>query len=87
MEGVQDITIFLQMFSEDPTAFSPLWSVVQRNISINILQQHVDPSLQNAEQVERSVPTNKILAWAIHHTQTDDRVPHIILASQRGAPE
>lgn len=76
------------MLSEDPAAFGPFWGVAQRNIPIDILQQHIDPSLQNAEQVEQSVHKKpKILAGVIHHTQIDDKVPPIISASQRCVAE
>jgi len=44
--SVSDPTILLQMSDEDVAGFRPLSGVVKWNVSVHILQEHVDSSLQ-----------------------------------------
>lgn len=83
--GVQSFTIFLQVFSEDIAGLSPLGGVVQRDVSVDILQQNVHPGLPGEKAEETQ--TNWVLAGAINQTWTDDKLGPIILASQRRVPE
>lgn len=48
--GAQGFTIFLQVFSEDIAGLSSLGGVVQRNVSIDVLQQNIHPRLPDAGQ-------------------------------------
>lgn len=57
MCGAQRFTVLLQILSEDAAGLSALGGVVQGNVSVDILQQNVHPSLpvprqQTAEETE-----------------------------------
>lgn len=58
MCGAQRFTVLLQILSEDAAGLSALGGVVQGNVSIDILQQNVHPSLpvpgqQTAEETQK----------------------------------
>lgn len=48
--GAQCFTIFLQVFSEDIAGLSSLGGVVQRNVSVDVLQQNIHPGLPGIGQ-------------------------------------
>lgn len=75
------------MFSEDIAGLGPLGGVVQRNVSVDILQQNVHPGLSKQKEKAEKTQTNWVLAVAIHQTWISDKVGPIILASQRHVPE
>ena len=53
--GAQSFTIFLQVFSEDVAGLGSLGGVVQRNVSVDVLQQNIHPGLS-----ESTEDTNKL---------------------------
>ena len=55
-------TIFLQVFSEDVAALCSLGGVVQRNVSVDVLQHNIHSGLPDAGQEKKKQR---------RHTQTE----------------
>lgn len=67
MNKMLRFTVFLQVFSEDVAGFSPFRGVVERNVSVDVLQQNVHPGLPDAGQKKaEETQTKRVLAGAIH---------------------